>query len=1014
MRFSLILLGLLLFQSKIICQNTLGIPNITNYTKQQYNAGSQNWDAKQDSNGIIYFANDEGLLSFDGAFWRIYPLPNKTIVRSLCIDNTNKIYIGGQGEIGYFSPGRNGDLVYTSLNKLIPKSDNDFADVWNIISFNGDIFFRSNRKICKLHNNTITVYNSINWGFLGSTGNKLFAFDYSVGLVTYNNGNWQSYISKEQLPSNIQISSILDLDNNKLLLASLTNGVFIISHNTVSPYQTPALKTIAAANIYGAQMLTQDRIAFITNLAGCFVVTKQGKLVQRLSKTEGLQNNNILSIFSDKNENLWLGLDNGIDLIAYNNSIKNIFPENEDRSVGYASIIYNHRLYLGTSTGVYTAKIDSSKDLSFTKGNFEFVSNTAGQVWNFSEVNGKLLLGHNKGAFFIQNTEAKSIDNTTGFWTFQPMYHSTPSPVMIAGTYNGINFYNDSANTFSNPGIHAHFESAKFVVIDSNIIWIAHPYKGLYNVKFDKDGKPFSTNYIDTKHILSPNHNYLFKIKNHVVLTNEKGIFEYDYQQKDFITSKYFQKLFGKQQVTYLQEDKYGNIWFCLGKKPGVIDMSDHSPKTIYFPELNNNIRSGDYENIYVADSNNVFIGAEKGFFHINYQDYKKHTYELRVLIRTVKMFNGKDSLIFGGYETGNQKIPSIQYADNSLYFGFSSTLFGQEQNIEYSYYLDGFDKEWLEWTSKTEKDYTNLPAGKYVFKVKCRSSNDKISVIATYRFEILPPWYQTIWAYIIYLVLLAFAVFAVHKLQVTKFKRRQQRHIQEERRKYEEEQRHAEHQHLLEIERNEREIILLKNEKLKAEIEQKNLEDEQKRMQLLHQIEVEKTERELVALRNEKLNTEITGKNAELASNAMVLVQKSELLQKIKDELLKLQKNVETEKESKDHKRIIKIIDHELDSSHEWEQFAVHFDSVHTDYLKTLKELYPGLTPSELKLCAYLRLNLSTKEIAQLMNISIRGVETNRYRLRKKLDITNEETGLFDFLINIKRNDTINNKAGF
>jgi DNA-binding CsgD family transcriptional regulator len=84
------------------------------------------------------------------------------------------------------------------------------------------------------------------------------------------------------------------------------------------------------------------------------------------------------------------------------------------------------------------------------------------------------------------------------------------------------------------------------------------------------------------------------------------------------------------------------------------------------------------------------------------------------------------------------------------------------------------------------------------------------------------------------------------------------------------------------------------------------------------------------------------------------------------------------------------------------WEQFAFHFDRVHSDFLAALKQEYPQLTANEQKLCAYLRMNLSTKEIAGLMNISVRGVEISRYRLRKKLQIPTE-TNLFQFLLAIK-----------
>ena len=113
-------------------QNTLGLPQIINYTKNDFHGGSQTWCISQDKRGLMYFANNEGLITFDGNYWKVYPLPNKTIMRSLAISNDDKIYVGGQGEIGYFSPDVNGILKYTSLTNLIPKLQNTFADIWKI------------------------------------------------------------------------------------------------------------------------------------------------------------------------------------------------------------------------------------------------------------------------------------------------------------------------------------------------------------------------------------------------------------------------------------------------------------------------------------------------------------------------------------------------------------------------------------------------------------------------------------------------------------------------------------------------------------------------------------------------------------------------------------------------------------------------------------------------------------------------------------------------------------------
>jgi hypothetical protein len=106
-----------------IGQNTIGLPDIINYSKVDYKAGLQNWDFKQDNNGIIYVANNEGLLSYDGTYWKLYPLPNKTIVRSVEIGADNRIYVGGQDEFGYFIPGTNGKLEYHSLIQLLQETE---------------------------------------------------------------------------------------------------------------------------------------------------------------------------------------------------------------------------------------------------------------------------------------------------------------------------------------------------------------------------------------------------------------------------------------------------------------------------------------------------------------------------------------------------------------------------------------------------------------------------------------------------------------------------------------------------------------------------------------------------------------------------------------------------------------------------------------------------------------------------------------------------------------------------
>jgi ligand-binding sensor domain-containing protein/DNA-binding CsgD family transcriptional regulator len=948
----------------LLSQNTIGIPNIVNYSKQQYNGGSQNWGVVQDKSGIMYWANNDGLLSFDGVFWRMYKLPNKTIARSVAVSDDNKIYIGGQGEIGYFSPGSNGELVYTSLNQLISTKDNDFADVWNICFYQNRVFFRANKKILEYDGKKVAVYNSGNWGFLSSVNGELLANEIDKGLVYYSNGQWLPKIKAGKLPTdNLLLRSALPLTKDSTLLVSLMHGLFILHGDTVSAFTTPDLKEIASKNISSACIISADRIALATNLGGCIIINKKGKFIQRFTKNEGIQNNNVLSVMADKDKNLWLGLDNGIDLVTYSNAIRNIFPDQQNRNAGYTSTIFKNELYLGVSTGVYRIKLDELfNDISYTIGTFDFVENSQGQVWNLSVVNDKLLMGHNKGAYIIEGNKARPLDIRTGFWGFQPLYTTQPSSVIVGGTYNGISFATYTNGNISTPVVNSQVESARFVAIGKNIIWIAHPYKGIYKISYDEKGIGTSERYIDRNKILSGNHNKIFKLKDKIVLTTDNGIFEYSEQQKDFVRSTSLEKLLGKAPVSYLKEDAGGNLWFSRDRKVSVVDRSFKEPRVVLIPELDGRIMANGFENIFVIDSSNVLIAAEKGFFHINFALYKKNRLPLQSLIRKVQLSNVQENgLLYGGYNLLSS-VPSIKHKYNSLHFECSSTLFGQELNTEYSYYLEGFDKEWSLWSKKTEKDYTNIPAGNYVFKVKCRNNPDNESKESVFTFKILPPWYETWWAYTIYVLLFFSLLYFFYKRQQGKYKKLQQLKLQEQRRKYDE---------------------------------------EQKQLQLQHQLEIQQTEKQLVELRNEKLQSEVEHKNSELATSAMNLVQKKELLSKLKEDLVQYKGVPDAGKAGKEFQKILKLIDKELDHNEEWEQFAVHFDSVHTNYLKKLKEQYPSLTTSDLKLAAYLRLNLSSKEIAQLMNISIRGVETSRYRLRKKLDLAND-MNLFDHLINI------------
>ncbi|MFD0794876.1 triple tyrosine motif-containing protein [Mucilaginibacter litoreus] len=938
-----------------------------NYEKRQYNAGTQNWKIRQDAEGRMYFANNEGVLVFDGQYWQLYPLPNRTIVRSLEFGKDKRLYVGGQDEIGYFSPDKNGVLVFTSIKSLIPQADQEFSDVWDIVSYGDDVFFRSHDKIFKYVDGKISVYRSPSWLFLGTYQNKLLAHDEQKGLLEYTGTGWKPFIAKKNLPDGFYITSISRYSTSFSLVTTARNGLFLLSGTTLRNFTLSGFGIDNHQHFSAAVALDDGTYLVSTYINGIYQIDGTGAVLENIAKKEGLQNIYVRSMYMDTNHNVWLGLDNGIDFIAYNNAVKHISPAVFNDGGGYATAFYHNNLYFGLSNGIYQVPVTDMGDLSYVKNNFKQIAE--GQTWNMSAVNGHLLVGRDDGIFEVKNGALSPIYNATGFWIFKQLQGSAGAALIAAGNYYGVRLFEDKGQQLIDKGnVGKYYESARFLQVDNkNIIWTSHPYRGVY--KLNPVTHAVRT-YTQQQGLPSTLNNFVFKIKGRVVIATEKGVYEYDEQHDRFNPSVTYKLIFGKRSLRYLQEDGAGNIWFVEGKNLGVVDYSA-TPTIINFPELNNRILSG-FENVYPVNSNNIFVGSENGFYHINYAKYRQNIRPLKVYIRKVKVSSGTDSLLFGGYfgavnsnsKQSTSNILTLGHKLNSLYFEYSSPIFEEQANVEYSYLLEGFDTEWSAWSKKPEKDYTNLPAGNYTFKVKARNHHNNESAEAAYIFRISPPWYQTVWAYIIYVALFTYLFYYVYKQQEKRLILKQQKELQ---------------------------------------LQQQKNEEEQRQIAYLHQLELERSEKELANLKNEKLQSEVEFKTSELASSALNLVQKKEFLLKVKDELQRLQKSGKEVVEVAEIKKILRLLTEENKINEQWEQFSIHFDKVHAGFLTVIKERYPTINQQELKLCAYLIMNLSSKEIAQLMAISVRGVEISRYRLRKKLQIPTE-MNLFEFLFNIQR----------
>jgi DNA-binding CsgD family transcriptional regulator len=947
-RFLILIAWLLIFKIHF------GQTNPLNFTRIEYGAGSQNWTFEQDADGRIYVANNEGLLTFNGAKWEVFPMPNQTIVRFIAFGSDGRLYAGGQDEIGYFTPDIQGRLVFVSLLKLIDDDDRRFADIWNIVSFGDAVFFRSFSRVFRLHKNKITAYRTVSkWDFLGVHNNRLIAHDKSRGLLEYINGDWHSFISPDELPPDIGITSIVPF-RNKSLVTTSGSGLFQLTGNRLAPFKLTGKGISNDQYFTAAQPTDFGNLLLGTYDHGLFHADSTGNVIEVFSKSDGLNSSNIKCIFKDNKNNIWLGLEDGLSVIDLNSPVTWLNSKLFNGAAGYSAAVFENHLFFAMANGIY--KMPLPLPGNFKSGANEMIKIASGLSWKIANVQGRLFAGRDDGFFEVKENKLVPIDQSTGYWIFKPFENNNALLQFAAGNYAGVSFFKTEKDKFLKQADLSYLNtSARFLEYDSlqQAIWISHPYRGVYRISMpgntvklftEKDGLPSALN------------NHVFKINSQIVVATVKGIYMYNSTAGRFELSSGYDKIFKGLSIRYLRNDEAGNIWFVSEKKIGLVDGAAQS--IIYFPELQRKILSG-FENIFPIDKNNVLIGGEEGFFQINYQKYLQKKHKPSVFIRYVTAKNGKDSLLWGGFGKADSLNKSrqvqLKHQWNSLHFEFSSPFHVNTGNLEYSYRLKGFEEEWSVWVKKTEKDYTNLNPGPYVFEIKVRNNLNEESGIASYELKILPPWYKTIWAIIFYMLLFVLLFYLVYKQQEKAIHKRQEQKMLEERRVHEEKQQMLSYQHQLELEKSEKELMQLSNEKLESE----------------------------------------------LASTAMNLVQKKEFILRIKDEISKLNKQGSEQIDSTELKKILRSLTAEDKLDEEWDQFSIHFNKVHGNFLTNLKNKFPDLKAHELKLCAYLRMNLSSKEIAQLLSISVRGVEISRYRLRKKLQLQPKED-LFQFLFNL------------
>jgi DNA-binding CsgD family transcriptional regulator len=922
---------LLLFRSALFAGQNIYVKN---YTKQEYQAASQNWSVAQAPNGYLYFANNVGLLEFDGVTWKLYPAPEGAVIRAVAVDQDGRIFTAGYRELGYWLENEFGQLVYHSLKEQVKARFTTNEEFWEVIVTGGKVYFQSFSGIYIFDYKSFRVITHV--GFINSMsdgGDRIFVNLMNQGVYQIEGNQLVPYLVGDQF-NNTDIRFVLSVSKTKKLIGTSNKGLlFYDGRGVVSwlPEQTDYFRK----NVINRGCVTADgKIVVGTLLDGISVYNESGRLLQRLNKENGLQNNTVLGVIADTNKELWVSLDKGIDFISLTPDPSYTIVERNEIGTVYSAAVYRDQLYLGTNQGLYRRPFGDIDQP------FVLVPGTQAQVWDLNVLDDRLFVSHNNGTFIIHNDEMRYIPISGGFSIVENPFKPNS---LVQGTYSNIVFFGKDRGEWKIDHVVYEFNDlVRFIEIDHlGNFWASQMYRGVFRLRFDARDSLVYKRYYGAKTFGQDHNIHVFKIENRIVFTTGERLYTYDDLNDTVVVYQALNnKLDQFQKATRIIKAPGNRYWFITGKAIGLFSIRGTEVKELAdYPVglFNNQLMTG-YENVVPVSEDVAILCLENGYAILHPDSLSPASRILEKKPDLREMVASKGNGQAGRLPVGASEI-KLRNSHNNLQLRFSFPFFSRNK-IRYQSLVEGLETNWSEPVATPIFNFKRIPVGTYTVQVKAVNDWGVSSKIYALRVIVLPPWYGSTLAYAAYVLIAFCGLFLFRKTIISRTRKKESR-------------------------------------------------------------EREEKERELIKLRNEKLQAELSFKSSELASSTMAIIKKNEFLMNMKEFLRQQKEQLGSRYPDKYYDSLVRKIDGNIESQDDWKIFETNFERAHEQFMKTLKTNYPDLTASDLRLCAFLRMNLSSKEIAPLLGISVRGVENHRYRLRKKLNLDND-ANLTEFIIGL------------
>lgn len=930
----------------------------------EYGAGTQNWMARQDSAGRMYFGNRSGLLIFDGSRWELHTLPNFSTVRSLLIDNDGRAYVGGSEEFGYFTlDPKTGRRVYTSLIPTLHEKV-PFSEVWNIMRTPSHVWFQSDNHLFRYDGKSTVVFPFVSRLSCSALIDNTVYLAFQDGQITRFQGSRAEPLPGAEALRGNRIVSFLPYGPEKILIATTESGLFVYDNGVLTPMESDITPFLRENQIFSAAR-SGANYAFGTITGGAVIKNFITGETSYINRDNGLPNMTVLSCAFDRSDNLWLCLDDGIGYAVHNTPVTELLGRSSSLGAGYAAMIRGGKIYLGTNQGLYSATWEGTAPTG------EFDRELRGQIWSLDTVtapggNSVLFASGDNGLQYLSATGWRRVEGIGGAHAIKSL-PGMPGEA-LAATYQGFHrIGREATGEWIDRGRVEGYDdiTGKFIIDANSNVWISHWMKGVYRLPYNEKTRTFrnvrlynsQTGFPSDRMnapVLLPGGDMLF--------TSSEGLYRLNRRGTAMIPDKTLAKSLPSVGGASLHVLTPHRLALAGADRFSIIDIGPGGEITVDstdYRSIAETLIPGYIDITPVSDSR-LLVAHQEGFWDLDLNYHDVSGWSPGVFV--TRMVANRDSTVYTAGPDGGGKAPRLSYDLNSVRIDFSYPEYSEANGVTYSSLLEGYDHNWTAPTTESSREYTRLPEGKYTLHVRATHRRTGHTAETSFDFEVLPPWYRSVPALVVYALLLGGAIWLTWRLVRRWASRRD---------------------------------IATRMQK----------EEEMARMKRASEREALEKDFQITALKSEQLERDIRYKGEELSNMTMSLVQKNEILQEIANKIAKLRESCGPDTSPAVLQRQLTKIHSSINDSISQDDALTrldrNFDQVYENFTKRLMERHPDITPSERRLCCYVKMGLSSKEIAPLVNISYRSVEMTRYRLRKKMGLTREQS-LTTYLQNI------------